>query len=342
MAVKLNALSKLLLVLMGLGLIVYAIYKYGEAGKTDRVSDTGKKELASTTEVRKDVLTLIRANKILRVGMEADAPPMNFFAEGKRQGFDYEIANLIGSKMGVNRVEIVESKYDKLPNLLRNGTIDLMMGGYVPDPAIAQVDWSEGYLDFGLCLIVKQGSAIRELKHLEGKKVGTYKDPAAVSWVRENVAPAMIKEYEGTNWFKALDNGEVDAIIYDYPFTVKEIRQFPKLRIVKLNLNASQYAVGLPSNNDDLLSVVNTAIREIVNSPDYENLVRKYLTTDAVQVVELPKGSKVYLVKAGDSLSGIAQKQLGDKEKWKTIYELNKNRLANPHLLSVGMQLLMP
>ena len=349
MGLQIQKGGKMMIALIGIALIGFVIYKYGlsDTGKTDSVvkddkTTTDTKDTKSTASLRENVLGKIRSNNAIRVGMEDEAPPMNYLSGGQRQGFDVEFAGLIASKIGVGRVDVIEDKYDKLPDLLRNGNIDFIMGGYVPDPAIDKVEWSEGYLEFGLCMIVKQGSAVRELKHLSGKTVGVYDDPAAKSWVKENVPDAVIKTYDKTGWFSAAEQGEVDAIIYDYPFAVREIKSYSKLRIVKLNLNASRYSIGVPARNDELLTAVNKAISEIVKSAEYENMVKKYLTTESVQLAELPKGSKMYIVKAGDTLSKIALKQLGKNDEWKKIWELNKNRLANPHLLVVGMQLLMP
>ncbi len=348
MGLQIQKGGKMLIALIGIALIGFVIYKYGlsdsgtkEPGTDKDVKTTVNKDTKSAAAFRENVLGSIRSGNAIRVGMESDAPPMNYMSGGQRQGFDVEFANLVASKIGISRVDVIEDKYDKLPDLLRNGNIDMIMGGYVPDPEIDKVEWSDGYLEFGLCLIVKQGSAIRELKHLAGKTIGVYDDPAAKNWVKENVT-GEIKTYTETGWFANLEKGDVDAIIYDYPFAVREIKNFSKLRIVKLNLNASRYAIGIPARNDELLSAVNKAISEILKSAEYEQLVKKHLTTEAVQIAELPKGSKVYVVKAGDSLSKIAQKQLGNNEAWKTIYDLNKDRLANPHLMSIGMQLLMP
>ncbi len=350
MGLQIQKGGKMLIALIGILLIAFVVYKYGlsDTGKTEPgavkedKTTTDTKDTKSTAAFRENVLGKIRTGNAIRVGMEDEAPPMNYLSGGQRQGFDVEFANLIASKIGIGRVDVIEDKYDKLPELLRNGNIDMIMGGYVPDPAIDKVDWSDGYLEFGLCLIVKQGSAVRELKHLSGKTVGIYDDPAAAGWVKENVPGATVKTYNKTGWFSAAEQGEVDAIIYDYPFAVREIRSFSKLRIVKLNLNSSRYAIGLPARNDDLLTAVNKAIGEILKSPEYEQMVKKYLTTESVQLTELPKGSKTYVVKAGDTLSKIAQKQLGKNDDWTKIWDLNKNRLANPHLLVVGMQLLMP
>ncbi|HYN65238.1 MAG TPA: ABC transporter substrate-binding protein, partial [Candidatus Limnocylindrales bacterium] len=63
--------------------------------------------------------------------------------------------------------------YDDLPDAMKAGKIDLIMAGYVPDPSIKGVVWSNGYLDFGLCMIVQEGMAatFRSPADLAGKRI---------------------------------------------------------------------------------------------------------------------------------------------------------------------------
>lgn len=288
------------------------------------------------------VLQRIRSTGVVRVGMEDEAPPMNFLVNGRREGFDVRMAERITREIGAKSVEYVEDYYDELPALLTGGDVDLLMGGYVPDPSLRGIEWSDGYLDFGLCLIVRQGSAVREVQHLDGRSVGIYTDPAAREWVESNVPGVTIREFEGTGWFSHLDKGEVDAIIYDYPFAVEEIKEFPRLRIVKLNLNAASYSVGVPAGNLDLLDAVNAAIKKITEAPDFDELVKQFFKSEQLQVQALPVGTKTYEVKSGDTLSGIAAAHLGSASAWPRLWELNKSRVANPHLIEVGFQLQMP
>ena len=49
-----------------------------------------------------------------------------------------------------------------------------------------------------------------------------------------------------------------------------------------------------------------------------------------------------YTVKAGDSLSKIAKRELGDANKWHAIYEANKDRIKNPDLIYPGDVLTLP
>ena len=47
-------------------------------------------------------------------------------------------------------------------------------------------------------------------------------------------------------------------------------------------------------------------------------------------------------VKAGDSLSKIAKRELGDANKWHAIYEANRDKIKNPDLIYPGEVLTIP
>ncbi|MDF2938875.1 MAG: hypothetical protein K0Q90_4248, partial [Paenibacillaceae bacterium] len=46
-----------------------------------------------------------------------------------------------------------------------------------------------------------------------------------------------------------------------------------------------------------------------------------------------------YTVKAGDNLSAIAKALLGSANQWRTLYEWNKDIIANPDLIYIGQEL---
>jgi nucleoid-associated protein YgaU len=46
-------------------------------------------------------------------------------------------------------------------------------------------------------------------------------------------------------------------------------------------------------------------------------------------------GSRPVTAKSGDSLSKIAKRELGDGNKWKAIYEANRDQIKDPDLSQV-------
>ena len=51
---------------------------------------------------------------------------------------------------------------------------------------------------------------------------------------------------------------------------------------------------------------------------------------------------KEYLVKRGQTLWDIAQKELGSGHRWKYLYELNKDKIKNPNKLKAGIKIIIP
>ena len=53
-------------------------------------------------------------------------------------------------------------------------------------------------------------------------------------------------------------------------------------------------------------------------------------------------GARRYTVKAGDSLSRIAQREYGDGSKWRAIFEANRGTIDDPDLIHPGQELTIP
>ncbi|MBC7968381.1 MAG: LysM peptidoglycan-binding domain-containing protein, partial [Fuerstia sp.] len=62
----------------------------------------------------------------------------------------------------------------------------------------------------------------------------------------------------------------------------------------------------------------------------------------AVSDFQPPEVFEEYVVKYGDTLSGIAQRMLGSQKKFMDIYNANQDRMASPDRLDVGKPLRIP
>ena len=351
-AVRLTGAGRLLIVLVGLAVLAFAAWSYRDRlpfklpGAASQPSGSQKSGDTHATSAQSGVLARIRNSGAMRVGMEPDAPPLHFVNDRKQEdGFDFRMAGVIAEAIGAKKVEVVEADYEDLPGRLAAGDIDMIMAGYVPDPSVEGVDWSNGYLDFGLCMIVHEGmvSQYRSPADLAGKRVAIYDDPAAERWVTQNIPGARISKFSGDDgWFEAVENDQADALIYDYPFAAEEIKSHPRTVIVKYNLNQSKYAVGVPKGNYDLIYEVNQALDQFKATPAYTDLMREYLSSSSEVFMKPVPGKKTYTVKPGDTLSLIAQRELGDTARWPQIWDLNRDRVANENLIYPRLVLVMP
>jgi polar amino acid transport system substrate-binding protein len=353
---RLTGFARVFITIVILAVLGYVVYHY-RGRSTPQGSTTATATSETTTAagtpapgppppVRQNVLASIKSSRVLRVGMEPDAPPLHFVNEDKQEdGFDFRLAARIAERLGAKRVTVVEADYEDLPAKMLNGDFDIIMAGYVPDPDVQGVEWSNGYLDFGLCLIVQEGmmGTIDDIGDLKGKTIAVYDDPAAERWVRDSIPGATVKKFSGeSGWFEAVESGEADALIYDYPFAAVEIKEHPQTVIVKYNLNKSKYAVGVPAQNYDLIYQINQAIDEIKASDVYPRLMKQYLTSTSEAFMKPVEGRRTHKVRDIDTLSRIARQYLGDAQRWPEIWELNRERVADPNVIYPGLVLLLP
>jgi nucleoid-associated protein YgaU len=80
--------------------------------------------------------------------------------------------------------------------------------------------------------------------------------------------------------------------------------------------------------------------------PDFSNVRAGGSSTAPAPAPPQPTGTtgsgRTYVVVAGDSLSKIAKREYGDANKWRTIYEANKDLIKDPDLIHPGQQLKIP
>jgi nucleoid-associated protein YgaU len=75
--------------------------------------------------------------------------------------------------------------------------------------------------------------------------------------------------------------------------------------------------------------------------PDFSNL-RGGSSSTAPSASAAVAAERTYVVVEGDSLSAIAKRMLGDGNKWRRIYEANRDVIDDPDLIFPGQKLRIP
>jgi ABC-type amino acid transport substrate-binding protein len=287
----------------------------------------------------------IKARGTMKVAADPEAPPfLSKSADGGWQGFEYGIMLALSDRAGA-AVEIVPGQFDALPDLVKSGAADMAIGQMSPSAAYDGLAFSTSYLQYSLCLVVQKGSAVRSVGELGGKRIGMYDDPVARQLTDVLVGASYDRQlFSDYGYFDKLAAGGLDAMVYDCPLARYELERWKdKLAIANDRLNVATYNVAVRSTDTQLLGEVNALLEEIGNNGLRGSLQEKWLGA-VMQGGDFETATgKVVVVKKGDTLSLVSARELGSPDRWKEIYEANKDVVgSNPQIIYIGMQLRIP
>ncbi|MGH8780071.1 transporter substrate-binding domain-containing protein [Paraburkholderia sp.] len=314
----------------------------------------------------KNTLKSIVTNGVVRVSVENPSRPFYSEVDGKAQGFNVDFAKLLfaqkeftsgdHSTIKVDTGHGVDT-YPAVPAQLTqtdsqgNAVVDVAMDGLTfPDDSPNGVVYTVPYIDdFGYSLIVRKGSPIHSAADLSGKTIGILQgDPDVKAFVTKAFPDSRVVELSDASingersWMAHfLNNRQVDAIVYDYPFGVAEIEGTDlTFAVTKLDGSNLAYKIGVRKSDNDLLVYLNSAIAKVRQSPEYLALLRKYFISNQIATTAASGNEKTYVVRSGDTLNLIASSQLGSAQRYVEIQK--RNNLPNPNLILVGQRLVIP
>ena len=86
------------------------------------------------------------------------------------------------------------------------------------------------------------------------------------------------------------------------------------------------------TGNNDISAIEQIQDKSVTEIPDSS----KYELTEKIQT------RKFHIVQKDETLSGISQKYYGSANKWKKIYDFNRNVIEDPNKIRSGIKLIIP
>ncbi|MBS0314646.1 MAG: glutamine ABC transporter substrate-binding protein [Burkholderiales bacterium] len=216
----------------------------------------------------------------LRVGTDATFPPMEFVDNGKRTGFDVELVEAIGAKLG-RKIEWVDIDFKGLiPGLIAK-RFDLAVSAiYITDERRKVVDFTDPYFAGGLVVMVKDNNqTIKTPADLAGKKVSVQVGTKSVGYLQEHYPKAQRVEVEkNQEMFNLVDIGRADAAVTGKPAAFHYVRTRGGLKVLDQQLTTEEYGMALRKDSADLTRAVNAAIAQLKADGTYAALVKKWFS----------------------------------------------------------------
>jgi len=234
----------------------------------------------------------LRETGTLRVGMDASFPPFEaIVADGTLAGFDVDLAQELGRRLGVEVQLVANLPYDGLYDALAVGRVDAVISALVVNPArMADFAYSTPYFDAGQVLVVRAGEAgIEEIADLSGctlaVEFGTRGDMEARKWARPAPGLAVVPYQTAAEALAAVTAGKAEVALVDHvsalaataPSSLSGSGVGGGLKIAGSPLVEEPYAVAVRRESRHLLHALNDALAEMEADGTLEALTAKWL-----------------------------------------------------------------
>ena len=231
-----------------------------------------------TEEPMEETFETIEPGLIL-VGSDTAFPPFEFIENNEVKGFDVDLMNAIGDKLGYD-VEFKTEIFDTLiPTLQAGGKFDVIASGMTIKPERQElIDFSDPYYDSNQSIAMKKGSTYASPSDLAGKKIGIQSGTTGEAWAKENVEGAELVPFKNaTDAFAALAAGNVDAVVNDLPVTAELLKEDDRgLEIAAQIPTGEQYGFAVSKDNPGLTAAINAALAEIKSEGTYAEIYQKW------------------------------------------------------------------
>ena len=260
-------MKKILALLMATLLIMTTFAACGEnknGGETATDANAGLYDMSSDT---------------LTMGTNATFPPYEFTDDaGKVVGIDAEIAQAVATKLG-KKLVIKDMDFDSLLTAVQGGACDIVFAGMtVTDERKEAVNFTQTYATGVQVVIVKDGSDIKTVDDLDGKKIGVQKGTTGDIYCTDDYGQENVKQYDnGALAIAALQNGQVDCVVIDNEPAKAFVAENEGLKILDTAYALEEYAASVSKDNPELYAAINGALEELIADGTVAAIVEKYI-----------------------------------------------------------------
>ncbi|SFE63947.1 transporter substrate-binding domain-containing protein [Streptomyces mirabilis] len=210
-------------------------------------------------------------------------PPFQSEINGKVQGFDVALIDLVAGNLGVKQA-IVDTPFEnfKTGAFLNSGQCDLAAAGMTITPERKKnVDFSDPYFDATQAVLVDRKSGVNSLADVKakGKKLGAQAQTTGEEYAAKQGFDSVSFESSDAV-LNGLRTGQVQAVVIDYPVVqgwLKDKANADAFKVVD-NLNTGeQYGFTVKKGNTKLLAEINKAIKQAKADGTYKKLYEKWI-----------------------------------------------------------------
>jgi len=213
----------------------------------------------------------------LTVGSDIPYPPFEQGKPGHYTGFDIELMEAIGEKIG-REVEFQDTSFETIFRDVAQGKFDAVISAAtITGEREKAVDFSNPYYLSEQAVLVKEGSPIKSLKELEGKTVAVQQGTTGQELAKVEIPGSEIRPYpEGPDAVNALKAGTVEGVVIDAPVAQNAVEKSGGIEIAEKVPTEERYGIAVAQGNKELLDEINKGLEEVEEDGTYKKIYVKW------------------------------------------------------------------
>ena len=232
----------------------------------------------------------IQSAGVLRVGIALTGEPIGFRdAQNQPVGYDVEVADRLASALGV-KLEITEVSGATRISMLQAGQIDVVVANLTATLERAKaIDFTIPYLKTGLKLLTRDGTGVKTLKDLTGKKVIVGRGTTGETMIKREVPGAQIVYTDAfaPQAILLLRQSRADAAIEDSSLVDYAAKQNPGLVSLPDSYTADAEALGVKKGDPEFLRFLDMFVSMYISSGAYQENYQHWFGTPGPALTSL-------------------------------------------------------
>ncbi|MCX4991816.1 MULTISPECIES: transporter substrate-binding domain-containing protein [unclassified Streptomyces] len=210
-------------------------------------------------------------------------PPFQSEIDGKVQGFDVSLIDLVAKDLGVKQA-IVDTPFEnfKTGAFLNSEQCDLAAAGMtITEERKKNVDFSDPYFDATQAVLVDKKSGINSLADVKakGKKLGAQAQTTGEDYAKQQgFDPVSFESSDAV--LSGLRSGQVQAVVIDYPVVQGWLKDKANADAFEVadNINTGeQYGFTVKKGNTKLVDAINKALADAKADGTYKKLYEQWI-----------------------------------------------------------------
>lgn len=203
------------------------------------------------------------AQKTIKIGMDMDYPPFNFFDKTVPVGFNVDMIQEM-NRHSPQKMEISLDIWSTVQSNLRSGTIDAASGMLYTEERAKIYDFTIPYNSEPAVIFISRKTNISNIRDLNDKIMADIRDDDfGENILRSNGFSTSVAQYDTfTEVFFNLETGKADFAIVPYALGMEIINKYDYNNVAPMGptIATYQYRIAVRKGNTEVITQLNRAI----------------------------------------------------------------------------------